>query len=107
MTTDFTPTVTLPSLAVQIVQAVARKALTAAAASLVTLGVLPDDQTTQFVTVGAGLVLGVVSLAWTYIEKRNGRITLAQAVASPAAVAVDHAGETVAVPTPVGGQVVN
>lgn len=94
--TDFTPTVQLPSLVTQMVTALARKALTVAAASLVTWGVLPEGQSNEFVTIGAGLALGTASLAWTWVDKQIARRRLAEAVAAPAATAVNGAGAVVA-----------
>lgn len=93
---DFTPTVQLPSLVAQIVTALARKALTVASASLVTWGLLPEGQSTEFVSIGLGLALGAASLAWTALEKWRARERLAKAVAAPAATAVNGAGDVVA-----------
>lgn len=95
---DFTPTVQLPSLVTQLVTALARKGLTIAAASLVTWGVLPEGQSNEFVTVGLGMVLGLAALAWSFADKYRARARLADAVAAPAAVAINGAGDVLAEP---------
>lgn len=92
-------TVQLPSLVQQLAAALARKALTVAAAALVTWGVLPEGQSSEFVTIGAGLILGLLSVLWTWWEKRQARDRLAQATAAPAAVAINGAGDVLATPT--------
>lgn len=91
-------TVQLPSLVQQLVAALARKGLTAAAAALVTWGLLPEGQSGEFVTIGAGLALGAVSIGWTWVEKQRARARLAQAVAAPPAVAITSAGDVLASP---------
>lgn len=68
---DFNPSNDPPSVAVQVIAALARHILTAAAGALGTAGVLTTDQQTQFVSLGAALALGGVSYAWSVIQKRN------------------------------------
>lgn len=92
------PTFQLPSFVRELVKVYATKALTAASASLITLGVLPDDQTTQFVTVGSGLLLGLASILWSWAATRLNQNRIAHAAAAPASVAVDHAGTVIAAP---------
>ena len=48
-----------------------RHAMTAAGGYLVSLGLLQADQTTEFVTIGLGIVSGAVGLAWSYYQKHQ------------------------------------
>lgn len=47
-----------------------RHVLTLAAGSLVTLGLLDTGQTENFVVIGTGIVVGLVGVGWSYVQKR-------------------------------------
>lgn len=74
-------TISVPALLVTLVHDYAQKALTTAAASLVTHGLITSDQTSEFVQLGVGVALFVVSCAWTYIagKVRTSRLAAAKA----------------------------
>ena len=70
--TDFMPNSDpTPHLWQQTVALVARHGLTVLAGILGEHGVLSADQQTQFISVGGALVLGAVSMAWSYVQKHN------------------------------------
>lgn len=59
----------LGTLAQSIATATVRHAVTAAAGALVAKGVLAPGQSDQAVSIGTGLVLGLISLGWSFYQK--------------------------------------
>lgn len=72
----------LPSFVTGLIHDYAQKALTAVATTLVGAGAISTDQTAQFVQLGTGVALFVVSCAWTFIAAKVRAKRLAAAKAS-------------------------
>lgn len=78
----------LGPLGKQLIDAAMRHALTVAAGVLVTRGAMQPDQTSQFVSITAGLLVGVAGYGWSILQKRFARRVVQAASASlPTAVA--------------------
>ncbi len=78
------PVAVVPSFVDNLIKTYAQKALTAAAAGMGFTGV----QQGQVAQMGVGVVLGLVSIAWAYLEERLAHQRLIAAVVSPAATPV-------------------
>jgi hypothetical protein len=78
------PIAVVPSFVDALIKTYAQKALTAAAATVGFTGV----QQGQIAQIGVGVILGLVSIAWAYLEERLARARLIAAVVSPAATPV-------------------
>jgi uncharacterized membrane protein YoaK (UPF0700 family) len=65
------------------VSAAIRWLLTGTAGYLVQHGMLTNNQTDQFENIGVGLVLGGVTLAWSWWQKTHQAKIVAAALATP------------------------
>ena len=54
-----------------VVTSVIRHALTVAAGSLATAGVIQTDQQTQFIAIGSGAALWALAQVWSWWQKRK------------------------------------
>jgi hypothetical protein len=61
----------LPSFLKMVVGAAARHALAALAGALVANGAVQGDQTTQFVSIGSGIVIWLAGYAWSAVQKHT------------------------------------
>jgi hypothetical protein len=73
----------LPSLAQQIVTALAQKGLTALATAMTGAGIIAPSQGAQVVSLGVAVVLWAASFVWTWARERHTRATLVRAINSP------------------------
>lgn len=65
------------SLQAMVLGLVARHALTALAATLVTLGWIGSGDQSNFVTIGTGIVMGASAIAWSWWQKTGHAQVLA------------------------------
>jgi hypothetical protein len=65
------PTSAPPGFVKAMAGSLARHAATAIAGSFVTLGLLSQSQTTEFVDVVGAIGVGLLTLAWSAIQKRR------------------------------------
>ena len=80
--TDAAPVV-VPNIITQLAAAGARHALTTVAGSLVTAGMLSNDQTAQFVSVLTGVSCALAAIAWSLLQKEIAHATLLAGIAQP------------------------
>ena len=73
----------LPSLAQQIVTALAQKGLTTLATAMTGAGIIAPSQDAQVVSLGVAFVLWGVSFAWTYYREHATRAAIVMAINSP------------------------
>ena len=73
----------LPPLAENLCASAGRAALQAVAGLLVAQGVLQTGKSDEFVTIGAGILVSVAGLLWSYLHNKAGQRTLAAAAAAP------------------------
>jgi hypothetical protein len=55
-----------------------RHAMTIAAGSLVTAGILQSGQSSNFIEIGSGIALGLIGLAWSWWQKKGQQAVTAE-----------------------------
>lgn len=79
------PQTTLPPLISNNLGSAARLTLTALAGLLVQRGILTNDETTAFVTIGSGILIAFVSFVWVFVQNKvqAKKIVAAAATGNP------------------------
>lgn len=85
----------LPPIISNNVASLARFALVSAATYLVSHGIIAQDQTTTFISVGSGLAMAAASTAWVWWQNRQGAKKLVAAAATGNPTADPKAPEVV------------